>query len=126
MAKLALLSGCISFFLAVALGAFGAHALESLLVANQRLDVFETASRYHFYHSIALLILGVLANRQYQFKSLLLICYLFIAGTLGFSGSLYLLAITDIAALGVITPIGGLLLLLAWLLLARDVLLNSD
>lgn len=122
---LALVSGGILCFFAVALGAFGAHAFESILTANDRHDVYETANRYHFYHSVALLALGALANDQLRFRSLKLVCYLLIIGTLVFSGSLYLLAMTDVGWLGGITPIGGLLLLLAWLVFIKDVLTTT-
>jgi len=98
-------------FLAVALGAFGAHGLQPLLTANNTLQVWEKAASYHLIHSVVLL---VLASRtdwpQTAWK-------LFLAGLIIFSGSLYILAITDIRKFGMITPIGGVCLLAGWAVL---------
>ncbi len=117
MQKIALLSGSILAFLAVAIGAFGAHGLQSILEANQRVDTFETAVKYHMYHALALLLTGVLL--QYHPGRLMEnSVWLFIAGILVFSGSLYILPITNIKVLGAITPIGGLCFLIAWAMLA--------
>jgi len=125
-ARFALVSGAILCFLAVAFGAFGAHALESHLLASGRLEVYETANQYHFYHSIALIAVGSLASRTSPFRSLYLVSHLLVMGTLIFSGSLYLLAITNFDWLGTITPIGGLLLLAAWLVFCKDALTTQQ
>lgn len=114
MAKQFLLWGSLFGGLAVALGAFGAHALKSILEANQRVDTFELASRYQFYHALALIALGLLLhhfpNRPFIYGG-----YAFIIGMLIFSGSLYILSLTNIGVLGAITPIGGLALIIAWI-----------
>lgn len=99
----------------VALGAFGAHGLESTLTANGRADTFDTASEYHLIHALALLAAGGLASRGgdgavWAWRGGLA----FVAGTLVFSGSLYLLAVLDAGIFGAIAPIGGTLLLVGW------------
>lgn len=95
-------------FLAVALGAFGAHALKATLQSNGMLDVWNKAVLYHFLHALALIILALNAagNRAAYF--------LIVAGIVFFSGSLYLLALTNVRWLGAITPIGGLCFLAGW------------
>ena len=102
--------------LAVLIGAFGAHALKVTLENNNRFETFETASQYHFFHSIVLLILGFLLGKTGS-KLLKLSAYSFILGILFFSGSLYTLSITNNTALGAIAPIGGVLLTTGWILL---------
>lgn len=102
--------------LAVSIGAFGAHAYKSYLQEIGRLDVFETAVKYQFYHTLAMLLVGLLL--MFQKSSLLNWSgYCFGAGILVFSGSLYLLCITNIAKWGAITPIGGLLFIAGWVLM---------
>lgn len=120
MQKLFLIIGSVAMALAVMLGAFGAHGLRNVL-SEELLDIFETGVRYHFYHAIGLLVLGVIA--QYLPDSLLLRWsgWLMIAGILIFSGSLYLLVTTDLRWLGAITPIGGLCFIASWFLLAAAV-----
>lgn len=95
-------------------GAFGAHALEEM-VSPDRLDTFETAARYQMYHAIALFVMGLKDPGQPRSRW---IAYLFLAGILLFSGSLYLLVLTDTAWLGAVTPLGGLAFIGGWLLLA--------
>ena len=101
-------------FLAVALGAFGAHALRSSLEGRGMVDVWNKAVFYHFIHAIALLVLALSGtiNRG--------ACWLLLAGILLFSGSLYLLALIPQARdwLGPVTPVGGLCFLAAWAWLA--------
>jgi len=107
--------------LAVVLGAFGSHALRGILSVDM-VKVFETASKYHFYHSFLLLFIAhLLSNESLEKSKLKLLnasAWLVSFGILVFSGSLYLLAITEIRILGAITPIGGLSLIAAWLCLA--------
>ena len=95
-------------FLAVALGAFGAHSLRSTLETHGMLDVWNKAVLYHFIHAIALLALALYgtANRG--------ACWLLFAGIFLFSGSLYLLALSNVRWLGTITPLGGLCFLAGW------------
>ena len=104
-------------FLGVMLGAFGAHGLEERLAANGHLDTWETATLYLFVHAIALLTLSALSGSLAS-KSLRLVGYFWIAGVIVFSGSLYILALSNFTKLGMITPLGGLCFLLGWLLLA--------
>ncbi len=95
-------------FLGVALGAFGAHALKGTLTANETVEVWKTAVLYHFVHALALLVLAALPVTSRAAAGL------FIAGIVIFSGSLYLLALTNIRWLGAITPLGGLCFLAGW------------
>lgn len=111
-----LVSGAIFGFLSVAFGAFGAHALKTLL-SPYSLDVFQKAVHYQGSHALALLLTGLLLQ-QHPLPSLRWAGGFFIAGILLFSGSLYLLAMTDIRILGAITPVGGLSFLTGWLFLA--------
>ncbi|MBI4063447.1 MAG: DUF423 domain-containing protein [Elusimicrobia bacterium] len=108
--------GAILGFLGVALGAFGAHFLKSRL-SPEMLAVFETGVKYHLIHALALLITAWIAA-QYPYPLIRLSGWLFFAGVLIFSASLYLLATTGVKAWGAVTPIGGLLLLAGWLSLA--------
>ncbi len=111
MGQFFLAASAISGFLAVALGAFGAHALKQRLSADM-LAVYETAVQYHFYHTLALLAVAVLMVGGAQ--GLKLSAVLFLVGTLIFSGSLYALALSGVKILGAVTPIGGLCLLAGW------------
>lgn len=99
--------------LAVAAGAFGAHGLRSLVTAD-RLATFETAVRYQFYHALALMVVGLLAERV---GALGAVGALFVAGIVVFSGSLYLLVLTDTRWLGAVTPLGGVAFIAGWALL---------
>ena len=116
MDRLFVALGALSGFLAVATGAFGAHALRRRLEADL-LAVFETGSRYQMYHALAIVLVGLLCERA---SSPLLRAsgWLFCVGTVLFSGSLYVLALTGIRRLGAITPLGGLCFL-AWSALKR-------
>lgn len=102
-------------FLAVALGAFGAHALKTVLESNGRVETFELASRYQFYHALAILAAGILADK---YPGMGTSAILFLAGTIIFSGSLYILSLTGQTMWGAVTPVGGVLLLAGWLSLA--------
>ncbi|HEV8343442.1 MAG TPA: DUF423 domain-containing protein [Candidatus Binatia bacterium] len=110
------IAGSISALLAVALGAFAAHGLRNKLTPEM-LTIFETGVRYQMYHALALL--GVAwASTRWPGGSITAAGWLFILGTILFSGSLYLLSLTGVRWLGAITPIGGAAFLLGWLLLA--------
>jgi uncharacterized membrane protein YgdD (TMEM256/DUF423 family) len=108
--------------LAVVFGAFGAHELQDMLLPNEK-AVFDTASRYHFYHTIALVFVAVLYSRD-ESRMLRLAAYAFIDGIVLFSGSLYLLSTKNILGiaswtfLGPITPVGGLFFIVGWFILA--------
>lgn len=123
--RIALIITAVAGFLAVAVGAFGAHALTSLLTENNRLDTFELASRYHFYHTLALLGISLLLKQnasKHFFMSLIFI----LTGMILFSGSLYILAITNYTPIAMVTPVGGVFLLAGWaVLLYAAVKLNN-
>ena len=102
---------------AVVLGAFGAHALRGRLDAGA-LAVYQTAVQYHFWHGLGLLGVGVLMLHWPAEERLGWIAGLLIAGLLLFCGSLYVLALTGATWLGVVTPVGGLAFIAAWLVLA--------
>lgn len=107
-------------FLAVAFGAFGAHALRARLSA-ELLAVYRTAVEYHFYHALALLAVAVLASvRPAPLLNAAGAC--FALGILLFSGSLYALALSGVTRLGAVTPVGGLLFLAGWALLGASAL----
>jgi uncharacterized membrane protein YgdD (TMEM256/DUF423 family) len=108
--QIAGLSGAI----AVGLGAFGAHSLEALLIQNGRLDTFQTAVNYHFYHTLALLGIGILATVKPDWKGIAFAAWCMILGILIFSGSLYVLSLSGITWLGAITPLGGVAFILGW------------
>ena len=101
-------------FLAVTLGAFGAHELNHILVANQRVANWETAAHYHLIHAVALVALALHGGRRVWTWRL------WFVGTVLFSAPLYILALTNLKWLGAITPIGGTLLLAGWLALAFE------
>ncbi|MBI3218459.1 MAG: DUF423 domain-containing protein [Bacteroidetes bacterium] len=111
--KRILIIGGVLAGLAVALGAFGAHALKALLTQNGRIDTFELATRYHFYHAFAVLIVGVLypkAQSNWWRRS----AWMFLLGILLFSGSLYVMAVFNTTKVALITPLGGVCFLTGW------------
>ncbi|HPA90660.1 MAG TPA: DUF423 domain-containing protein [Quisquiliibacterium sp.] len=112
--------GALSAGLAVAAGAFGAHGLRAH-VAPEMLAVFETGARYQMYHALALIAVAWVAGRDAA-RSVRVAGVAFVVGTLLFSGSLYLLALTGIRWLGAITPLGGVAFLVGWGCLAWSAL----
>jgi uncharacterized membrane protein YgdD (TMEM256/DUF423 family) len=107
--------GAISAALAVGAGAFGAHGLKGRLTETGYSDVFETAVRYHMYHALAMLALGLLsAHAGRTTTSSSLAGWSFLAGTILFSGSLYALSLSGVRWLGAITPLGGVGFLIGW------------
>ena len=116
--------GAIMACLGVALGAFGAHALKDKFAEPRYAAIWETAVHYQMYHAIGLLVLGVLSSDAFLGESSMLSWagYLMFAGIVFFSGSLYILAVTGVKKLGAITPIGGVLFLVAWILVALSAL----
>jgi uncharacterized membrane protein YgdD (TMEM256/DUF423 family) len=120
--------GAIWGFLAIAMGAFGAHGLQERFhslgelpngLAAERLQAnFQTAAQYHMYCAMAILAVGLLAATGRTGTSLQLAGWLFLIGSLIFSGSLYVLAVTGLKWLGAITPIGGVAMMAGWLALA--------
>lgn len=125
MYKPALTAGALLAGVAVILGAFGAHALKAVM-APEQLVTFETGVRYQFYHSIALVLGGILYS-SFPFKQIKLAYGFFLAGILLFSGSLYLLTlmkangVVGLSGIGIITPFGGLCFIAGWLLLVLGI-----
>jgi len=119
MNKTIFLTGILLGILAIALGAFGAHGLEKL-IETEKIRTFETAVTYQMYHALFLLVLGSSSRLPEQSKKL--IYYFILAGVLLFSFSIYFLATNELTAfdfttIGFVTPIGGLLLIIGWILL---------
>lgn len=110
------LIAAISGFIAVAMGAFGAHGLKSVLTPELK-SVFETAVQYQFYHTLALLFIAA-APTSLPERPLRKAAVAFLLGILLFSGSLYVLALSGVHWLGAITPVGGVAFLVGWLLVA--------
>jgi uncharacterized membrane protein YgdD (TMEM256/DUF423 family) len=111
-----LLIGALYGFLGVTFGAFGAHALRNRLSPDM-LSVFETGVRYQMYHAFAILLVAAAMGHFGNARLLGIAGWLFTAGVVLFSGSLYALALSDVRILGAVTPIGGLLFLAGWAVL---------
>lgn len=121
MAKFYLLLGSINALLVIIIGAFGAHDLkEKLTVEN--MAIYQTAVQYHFYHAIGLILVGLIAWHIPSSPYLRWSAWLMIMGIVLFSGSLYALSITDIRWLGMISPVGGIAFILAWLMLTVGIM----
>ena len=116
MERLFIIMGALSGAIGVAAGAFGAHALRAR-VEPRMLEVFETGARYQMYHALAMLAAAWMVSR---FPGALMNAsgWLFMAGTVLFSGSLYAMALTGVRALGAITPLGGVCFLAGWACIA--------
>ena len=117
MNNILLVLAAINGFVAVSLGAFAAHGLKSML-GPDLLATFQTGVQYHMYHALAMLAVGILVTQFPTQTGLRVAGYLFMAGILIFSGSLYVLALSGIRWLGAITPIGGVAFLAGWATLA--------
>jgi len=123
MYKTFLLAGSTLAGLGVAIGAFGAHKLKDFLVQTGRLETFEKGVTYQFYHSFALLIVGLfILQNQFNEKYLTYAGYSFIAGILIFSGSLYILCLTETPKWGAVTPIGGVCMIAGWVFVCMSFL----
>jgi uncharacterized membrane protein YgdD (TMEM256/DUF423 family) len=105
---------------AVALGAFGAHALENYLIETGRLGTFQTAVEYHFYHTLGVILIALLVGYTKN-KKLEIVGWIMICGTIFFSGSLYLLCFTGLNFWVWLTPFGGVLLILSWIFAAYTI-----
>lgn len=119
MDRLFVMLAALSGLIAVAAGAFGAHALKDRL-SPEYLAVFETAARYQMYHALAL-VAAAWASTRWPGSVIQWSGWLFVAGTVLFSGSLYALALSGVRWLGAITPLGGLAFMAGWLCLALSV-----
>jgi uncharacterized membrane protein YgdD (TMEM256/DUF423 family) len=111
-----LVAGAIFMALAVLLGAFGAHALKKILSADM-LAIYHTAVQYQFYHALGLLAVGII-GLHYPSKWVRLSGVFLTAGIIIFSGSLYVLSLSEIKTFGAITPIGGLAFVIGWICLS--------
>ncbi|PRO64258.1 DUF423 domain-containing protein [Alkalicoccus urumqiensis] len=115
--KIMLMLGAAAAFLAVAIGAFGAHALAARLEANNYTATFETGVQYHMFHALAIVGTALLSQHLSSSGLVTGAAWSFAAGIVIFSGSLYVLSLTGIKILGAITPIGGVAFLAGWVLL---------
>lgn len=111
-----LLIGCIMMVLAVALGAFGAHALKKKLNADM-MKVYETGVQYHIAHGLGMLLIGTLGQNLTHSTLAVTAGWLLCIGIILFSGSLYVLSFTGVRKLGAITPLGGLAFIAGWIVL---------
>ena len=115
--RIALCSAALFLLAAVALGAFGAHALKAKL-APELMAAYQTAVQYHFWHALGLLAVGVLLLHRPESGALIAAAWLLIAGLILFCGSLYALAVTGARVLVEVAPVGGVAFLVAWAALA--------
>ncbi|WP_054950310.1 DUF423 domain-containing protein [Numidum massiliense] len=113
--RLFLILGAFNMFLSVALGAFGAHGLEGK-VSERMLANWQTGTQYHMAHALGLLLIALLAGKLSDSALVTAGGWFIVAGIVLFSGSLYVMALTNITKLGMITPIGGVSFLIGWLL----------
>lgn len=121
--KLFLLIGAINGFLAVALGAFGAHGLEGKL-SEKAIATWEKAVDYQMFHTMALFVTGLLLAKFPNVSSLAAAGWLFLIGIILFSGSLYIYSLTSVKTFAMITPIGGVAFLIGWVLIGIAVMRN--
>ena len=121
MQKTFLIIGSVLGALSVIIGAFGAHALKGLLESTGRIETFDTAVKYQFFHAFGLILLGILMfNLKHHFFQYA--GYSFVIGTIVFSGSLYILCLTGITKFGIITPLGGLVMIAGWIFLMLGII----
>ena len=116
-ARRCVLAAALALAIAVARGAFGAHALRGRL-APDALGIFQTGVQYHFWNALGLLSVGILMTQWTSTRLLAIAAWLLIAGLLLFSGSLYVLAVTGERWVGALTPLGGGAFIAAWLMVA--------
>ncbi|MGP4081661.1 DUF423 domain-containing protein [Pseudalkalibacillus sp. R45] len=116
MFKLFILLGTLNAGLSVVLGAFGAHGLESKL-SSKMMEVFKTGVQYHIFHALGLFVVAFLADKFPNSSMLGAAGWIMLLGILLFSGSLYVLSVTGISKLGIITPFGGLAFIISWVLI---------
>jgi uncharacterized membrane protein YgdD (TMEM256/DUF423 family) len=118
--KVFLIIAAINAFLAVALGAFGAHGLEGK-IPEKYLETWKTGVTYQMFHTIGLFVIALIADKLSQAGIIVTAGWVMLVGIILFSGSLYVLSLTQIKVLGAITPFGGIAFLAAWLMLAYGV-----
>jgi len=116
MVKLFLILGAINAFLTVALGAFGAHALEGK-IPQKYIETWQTGVQYQMFHALGLFVIAFVMDKLPQTSLVTWAGWLMFVGILLFSGSLYVLSLTQVKVLGAITPLGGVSFIVAWILL---------
>ncbi|MBP1995858.1 uncharacterized membrane protein YgdD (TMEM256/DUF423 family) [Paenibacillus eucommiae] len=121
MIKIFVVLGSLNAFLAVALGAFGAHALKAKL-SKEMLEIYQTGVQYHMIHAVGLILIALLADKLGNSTLVNISGWSMMIGIVLFSGSLYVLSLSGIKILGAITPLGGVGFLLAWVLIAVAVM----
>ena len=114
--KMFVLLGAINAFLAVALGAFGAHGLEGK-IPDRYLEIWKTGVQYQMFHALGLFVVGLMLGKFPNINLLTAAGWIMFIGIVLFSGSLYVLSLTQIKPLGAITPFGGVAFLIAWVLI---------
>ncbi|MCD7034738.1 DUF423 domain-containing protein [Metabacillus sp. GX 13764] len=114
--KTFIIAAAVNAFLAVALGAFGAHGLEGK-IPEKYLKIWQTGVQYQMFHAAGLFVIALLLNKLPQAGILNWSGWLMVAGIILFSGSLYILSLTQVGVLGAITPLGGVAFLAAWVLI---------
>ncbi len=114
--KLFIMMGSLNAFLGVALGAFGAHGLKTK-VSPEMLTVWQTGVQYHLVHALGLVLIGILCHLMPEINLLRNAGWFLLLGIVLFSGSLYVLALSGVRGIGMITPLGGIAFLIGWLLL---------
>jgi uncharacterized membrane protein YgdD (TMEM256/DUF423 family) len=124
MTNLIIALGALNAFIAVAAGAFAAHGLKELL-SVEYINTFKTAADYQMLHAIGMILIGLL-NRQDTNHYNMASAFIMLAGIVLFSGSLYLLTLTGIKWLGIITPFGGVCFLIAWLIPGLNYLFKKE
>jgi uncharacterized membrane protein YgdD (TMEM256/DUF423 family) len=117
--------GALNMLIAIACGAFGAHALKKIL-STDMLAIWQTAVQYQMAHALGMLLIVALTPRLLSTSAISKIGIAFLFGIIVFSGSLYVLALTGVRWLGAITPIGGVAFLLAWGLLGWEMLKRNE
>ena len=119
--KVLLISGALACFLGVVTGALGSHALKEVLARSGGTSNFDLATAYMFYHGLGMIAAGVLKS-QFPGVSFQYAGWLFMAGTVLFQGNLYLIALGNLRTFQMLTPVGGVFLMLGWLVMAVQVL----
>lgn len=120
LAKKSLITASVLLALSVLIGAFGAHGLKSIVSADKLLT-FETGVRYHFYHALGLLMLG-LVQQTFQTLNLKVSAWAFLVGTLLFSFNCYFYVLSGMTIFAMIVPVGGVMFVLGWIMMTKEFL----